>query len=253
MKKLLAVCLCAGLMFTAGGCGLKNITEKLHINEIKDDVNTAIHKSDSETDSQPEISPEPSRVYMDEMSGILQDFSGSTLTMSTSDGTYVFDVSQASLECKDGVVTGDEISIIYEGQLTGTDTGSVRVLKVVDEYHPKSKLKDRTVRGKVLSLTPNTITIKKKSGSKVTYSITGTKQYYSSGIKKGVTVYLHFKGKVPETDSQDEAGSDTSHLKILSISDVDPFDIPAPTPTPALDPEQPVPDTEKEQHFMATV
>lgn len=60
------------------------------------------------------------------------------------------------------MITGDEISIIYEGQLSGTDTSSVHVLKVVDEYHKKNKLKKRTAHGQVISLTSNTITIKSK-------------------------------------------------------------------------------------------
>ena len=71
-----------------------------------------------------------------------------------------------------------EISIIYEGQLSGTDTGSVHVLKVVDEFHKKNKLKKRTAHGQVISLTSNTITIKSKKGKTATYPITGTKQYY---------------------------------------------------------------------------
>ena len=41
------------------------------------------------------------------------------------------------------MITGDEISIIYEGQLSGTDTSSVHVLKVVDEYHQKKQTKEK--------------------------------------------------------------------------------------------------------------
>ena len=64
-------------------------------------------------------------------------FSGSQLILNTDSASYVFNVSNATLECKGGMITGDEISIIYEGQLSGTDTGSVHVLKVVDEFHKK--------------------------------------------------------------------------------------------------------------------
>ena len=51
--------------------------------------------------------------------------------------TYTFDVSQATLESADGMVRGDSVSVIYEGQLTDTDTSTVRALKVVDDYHRK--------------------------------------------------------------------------------------------------------------------
>ena len=110
---------------------------------------------------------------MDELSGTLQDFSGSQLILNTDSASYVFNVSNATLECKGGMITGDEISIIYEGQLSGTDTGSVHVLKVVDEFHKKNKLKKRTAHGQVISLTSNTITIKSKKGKTATYPITG--------------------------------------------------------------------------------
>lgn len=60
------------------------------------------------------------------------------------------------------MITGDEISVIYEGQLSNTDTSTVKALKVVDEFHKKNKLKNHTTRGKVMALTPNTITIKNK-------------------------------------------------------------------------------------------
>ena len=131
---------------------------------------------------------------MDELSGTLQDFSGSQLILNTDSASYVFNVSNATLECKGGMITGDEISIIYEGQLSGTDTGSVHVLKVVDEFHKKNKLKKRTAHGQVISLTSNTITIKSKKGKTATYPITGTKQYYQNGIKAGDWVTLHSRG-----------------------------------------------------------
>ena len=75
------------------------------------------------------------------------------------DRTYTFDVSQATLECSDGMISGDEISVIYEGQLSDTDsdTSTVKALKVVDEFHKTEELKDRTAHCAIVSLTPNTI------------------------------------------------------------------------------------------------
>ena len=52
--------------------------------------------------------PDSPRVYMDEVHGILKDFSGSQLTMTDEDNTYIFDISQAALECEGGMITGDE-------------------------------------------------------------------------------------------------------------------------------------------------
>jgi hypothetical protein len=158
---------------------------------------------------------------------------------------YIFDVSQATLECEEGMITGDNISVIYEGQLSDTDTSSVKALKVVDEFHKKNKLETRTAHGQVQSMTPNTITILSKSGKTATYPITGTEQYYQNGIKVNDWVYLHFKGKFLSSDSDDTMVLNASHLKVLSVSDIDPIDIPEPTPTPELAEEQNAQNTEK--------
>ncbi len=59
------------------------------------------------------------------------------MTMENQEQTYVFDLSEATLECEDGMITGDEISVIYEGQLSNKDTSTVKALKVVDDFHKK--------------------------------------------------------------------------------------------------------------------
>ena len=174
MKKLLAACVCAGLSFSFAGCSPETILE-----QFTSTGDTSVRELTSSSDTTTETETKD-RIYMDELSGTLQDFSGSQLILNTDSASYVFNVSNATLECKGGMITGDEISIIYEGQLSGTDTGSVHVLKVVDEFHKKNKLKKRTAHGQVISLTSNTITIKSKKGKTATYPITGTKQYYQA-------------------------------------------------------------------------
>ena len=248
MKKLLAACACAGLSFSIAGCSPGTVLE-----QFTSTGDTSVRELTSSSDTTTTTEAKD-RVYMDELSGTLQDFSGSQLILNTDSASYVFNVSNATLECKGGMITGDEISIIYEGQLSGTDTSSVHVLKVVDEYHKKNKLKKRTAHGQVISLTSNTITIKSKKGKTATYPITGTEQYYQNGIKVGNWVYLTFKGKFPDTSDDASASLNASHLKVLSISDLENLQIPDPTPTPApnvtLTPEQ-IANTEKQ--FLATI
>ena len=246
MKKLLAVCACTVLSLSLSGCSLGTVLEQI----------TSTGDVSVEEPSSPEsAATEPkSRVYMDEISGTLQDFSGSQLILNKGEASYVFNLSGATLECKDGMITGDEISVIYEGQLSGTDTSTVQTLKVVDEFHRKSKLKKRTAHGQVLSLTANTITLKSKKGKTATYPITGTEQYYQNGIKEGDWVYLHFKGKFPDTSQDSSASLNASHLKVLGISDLETIVIPDPTPTPPPNPkETPEEAAGKEQQFLATI
>ncbi|WP_373211950.1 hypothetical protein [Ruminococcus sp. 5_1_39BFAA] len=227
MKKLIALCICSCLAFTMTGCTLGDMIKE-YINE--------------EDSAEQETATAKHRVYMDEITGTLLDFTGSQLTVQGDEQTYVFDVSQATLECQDGMITGDEISVIYEGQLSDTDTSSVKALKVVDEFHNKNQLEERTAHGEVQSLTPNTITIKSKKGKTATYPITGTLQYYQNGIKPGIWVYIHFKGAFAQSEDETATVLNASHLKVLSISDIEPLTVPEPTPTP--DPAQ---DTRQEK------
>lgn len=248
MKKLLAACVCTVLTFSVTGCSPGTVLE-----QFTSTGDTSAREIASSTDTTT-TTESKDRVYMDEISGTLQDFSGSQLILNTDDASYVFNVSNATLECKGGMITGDEISIIYEGQLSNTDTSSVRVLKVVDEFHKKNKLKKRTAHGQVISLTSNTITIKNKKGKTATYPITGTKQYYQNGIKSGDWVYLTFKGEFPDTSDDSSASLNASHLKVLSISDLKDLQIPDPTPTPeptvTLTPEQ---IANREKQFLVTI
>ena len=206
----------------------------------------------SETTLQNTSGTPKQRVYMDEIKGTLKDFTGATLTMESQEQTYVFDLSEATLECEDGMITGDEISVIYEGQLSNKDTSTVKALKVVDDFHKKNQLEVRKAYGEVQSLTPNTITIKNKKGKTATYPITGTEQYYQNGIRTGVWVYIHFKGKFTSSQDTQSSSLNASHLKVLSISDIDPLTLPDPTPTP--DPAQvPADDSAKEQQIHAEI
>lgn len=188
---------------------------------------------DGPTRDKKEIKP---RVYMDEQQGILEDFTGSSLTLNIGDDTFqTFDVSEATLECQGGMITGDEISVIYEGQLSGEDTGSVKVLKVVDEYYHKKALKDRSIYGEIQDLTCNTITIRSQAGNTITFPITGVQQYYQNGVRPGIWVYLHYKGQFPAEDPASPNSLDGSHIKVLSVSDRDPFSAPEPV-SPTGDP-----------------
>ena len=237
MKKILVVCIGSLFLITLSGCSLGDIVDRF---------------SDSEDTQIQDINPGSTRVYMDEIRGTLQYFTGNQLTLLSGSDNYVFDISQATLECSDGMLCGDAVSVIYEGQLDSTDTGAVRVLKVVDDYHDTSEVKEGTTRGQVQNLTANSITIRSKGGKTVTFPITGTEQYYQNGIRTGVWVYIHFKGKFTSSQDTQSSSLNASHLKVLSISDIDPLTLPDPTPTP--DPAQvPADDSAKEQQIHAEI
>ena len=178
---------------------------------------------------------------MDEIRGTVKDFTGSRLTLCQKSDTYSFDISQAELECKEGLLAGADVCVIYEGQLNTTDTSSVKVLKVADAYHDRAELKEKKTYGQVQGLTENTITLKSKSGKTATYPVTGTEQYYQNGIRPGGWVYLHYRGDFGQGTSENPNILDASQLKVLSVSDIDPLKVPEPTPTPPPQPDTPVP------------
>ncbi len=174
------------------------------------------------------------RVYMDEEQGTLEDFTGSTLTLKTATGEMeTFDVSDASLECEEGIITGDDVSVIYEGRLEEDGAEGVHVLKVVDEYYHREELKDQSVYGQILELTCNTIQIESQMGNTMTFPITGVPQYYQNGARRGSWVYIHYKGVFPEADSDSPQVLDGSHMKVVSISDQNPFKAPGEGPLSA--------------------
>lgn len=216
MKKTLVICIGSLFLITLSGCSLGDVVD---------------HFTSSDDTQLQDIHPESTRVYMDEIRGTLQDFTGNQLTILSNSDTYIFDISQATLECANGMICGDAVSVIYEGQLDSTNTGTVKALKVVDDYHEPAAVKEGTTRGQVQSLTANSITIKSKGGKTVTFPVTGTEQYYQGGLKAGNWVYLHYKGDFgPSSDDPNVLNG--SHMKIYSVSDIDPLNVPAPTPTP---------------------
>ena len=217
MKNWLLLSICSLFVFSLSGCSFTSVIDNF---------------MPSQNESIQDIDPNSTRVYMDEIQGTLESFTGNKLTLISSSQTYLFDVSQATLESENGMVKGDYISVIYEGQLSGTDTSAVRALKVVDDYHKPDSLKEKTAHGKVKEITSNSITVTSKGGKTATYPITGATQYYQNGIKVGKWVYLHYKGDFETPDPDTPTRLYGYHLKVFSVSDIDPLEVPEPTPTP---------------------
>ena len=255
MKKRLFIVLLSGL-FAFTGCG-----------RIKDTIQQYLPGSTEKAEITPTVTSAPKeRVYMDELKGVLENFDGSYLRILSEDISYVLDLQNASLECGHGMVRGDEISVIYEGQLNGTDTSGMHALKVVDGVHKKSDLTPRLFSGVLKNLTPNTVTVISSNGITVTFPTAGSPQYYANGIKRGGRIYVRYKGVIPGLDDlKQDSGKNTmdelqnadtdgtaedsaaqaevspavpenisaTMVKVLSVSNTEAFTPPVPTPTPA--------------------
>lgn len=210
MKKLVSLLFIASVILTLSGC---SFTEQLE---------SFLASGDPPV---PETTQTKNRVYMDKITGTLSNFTGRKVSIKSDDKTYSFNLSDATIESEKGMIRGDEISIIYEGQLDGTDTSNVKALKVVDEYHKKSELKNRKVYGSIQSFTPNSITLTTEAGNTATYPIIAAEQYYQNGISPGDWVYLHFQGNYKKSETDAGTVYSAHQVKVLSISDVEPFKV----------------------------
>ena len=168
------------------------------------------------------------RVYMDELKGILRDFTGDTLTLTADETDYVFDVSNASLECENGMITGDEITVIYEGQLSGTGgaAGQITVLKVTDDYRIHTDPTASTASGTIQELSPNRITLTLEDQKTITFPTTGCEEYFSGGVRPGLNVTVHYLGSLENAAADDASPYDAFHVKAVTISDVEPYTAP---------------------------
>ncbi len=243
MKKLSAACMILGLSLFVGGCSNDQIDD--HIISLQDKISDAT--SSDPTSREASDSSLEERVYMDEITGTLQNFDGTNMTISSDGETYVFDVSRTRLECKYGVVFSDQVSVIYQGQLSGIDISTISPIKVTDKYHNETPLENRTLKGKVKKLTSNALVIVTEKGNTVTFPATGVRQYYKKGIKAGRWVYVHFRGKFINETIVGDKQYDGSFTKVVSVSDTDPLKVPAATPTPSPAPKK------KEQHLRAKI
>lgn len=210
MKKLISFLLIISTIFIFSGCSLEQ-----HLSEI-------LSSGDSPV---PETSEIQSRVYMDKITGTLHNFTGKKVTIKSDDISYTFNLSEATLECENGMLRGDEISVIYEGKLEDNNTDHVKALKVVDEFHKKTELKNRTVYGAIQNITPNSITLTTEAGNTATYPITATEQYYQNGIVPGSWVYIHFRGNYRKINSETGTIYNAHQVKVQSISDTDPLTV----------------------------
>lgn len=229
MKKRLLIALFSPLAFLLGGCqGYLEDPAKALTKQISD-RNMEISPEEKNT---PTPTPsQPARTTIDELSGTLLAFDGSQILVELEDGSvYAFPVENASLECSQGMIAGNPIVIIYEGECDLDQPESLNILKVADPVEFE-KPRTRTAVGTVTGLTVNTLSIRTEKGANLRFSTTGAKQYYSQGIKKGTSVYVHFQGKFHKNS---DGTLNTSNVKVLDISDL--TEIPEPTPTPTPDP-----------------
>ena len=87
MKRLFIACICTVFAASLSDAPRGDVIDRF------------VSKEDSEAQVP---SPDSQRVYMDEIHGVLKDFTGNQLTLANGEDIYVFDVSQQSWNAKAG-------------------------------------------------------------------------------------------------------------------------------------------------------
>ncbi len=69
------------------------------------------------------------------MTGTLTRYTGSLISIETDDGQALTfeDCASAKVECINGILPGNEVTLIYVGGIDGTDTSNVRVRRLITE------------------------------------------------------------------------------------------------------------------------
>ena len=126
MKKQLFSALFCSAVFALSGCR-ESSHEKL--NDLFAHQETATEAPTATATP----TPATQRTKIDELSGTLMAFDGSQILVRLKDRSVCsFPVDNASLECRQGMLAGSEIVIIYEGKCDLEHPETLNILKVVD-------------------------------------------------------------------------------------------------------------------------
>ncbi len=143
--------------------------------------------------------------------GVLKSYSSGVLVMTRGDKSELtFDLSKATVSCKN-MLSGDSITVLYDGAIEGTDTSGVTVTEIKD--NGSAAPKEQTMVGTVQNLTQHSLTLKEPDGSEYTFTTAGAKQVYKNGIENGNWVQVKYVGEL--------SGNDAAGVKVLEIVDND--------------------------------
>lgn len=217
------------------GCG--NQPQKT---EEKQDSQTA-EETPAETEAE---SPEGEPQTVD---GTIRSFTGGYLSILDEKGDLQgFDLGDAELACKNGIIAGEEVTLEYvseEDELTHEEVP--RLLKVSDRKDAR-KLEEETMSGTVLDASPNTLTIQgigDNGRDIITFFTVGTEFHCENGIGPDDAVVLTYRG--------DLQGSNARNVKVLSVTDAAPSETIVPSETAVPEGEDTADAAEKADEISA--
>ncbi len=143
--------------------------------------------------------------------GVLKSYASGTLVVTRNDGSELaFDLSKATVSCKN-MLSGDKVTILYDGTIEGTDTSGVTVTEIKDKGSAAPK--EQTMVGTVRNLTQHSLTLKEPDGTEYSFNTAGARQAYKNGIENGNWVQVKYVGEIN--------GTDATGVRVLEIVDND--------------------------------
>ncbi len=203
------------LAMFAVGCGHQQTEPVTAENEqTKAEEETTTPTAKAETEAEASKAADKEEEALNEITGTIKSFTGGYLYLQADDGsgTLEFNLSEAQLDCKNGILSGDQVTVFYEGEIKGWDTSKVQVSHITDQVD-KEELKPETLIGTVADVTTNTLSIRKDDQDTISFISTGADVQFSNGLELGSWVEVTYLGKLQ--------GNNAKNVKVVSITDDD--------------------------------
>ncbi len=151
---------------------------------------------------------------LNELTGTIKSFTGGYLYLQPDDNmdTLEFNLSEAELDCENGILSGDHVSVFYEGEVKGWDTSKVQVRRITDKVD-KEEMELESLVGTVVDVTTNTLSIRKEDRDTISFITTGANFQCSNGLEFGNWVNITYLGKIQ--------GNNAKNVKVISVTDTD--------------------------------
>ena len=147
-----------------------------------------------------------------EVDGSLKSYTDGILVVDTNDKEELsFKItSKTQMNCKN-MLAGDNVTVMYEGKLKGTDTDQAVVTSVDDKGKSTQTVKQQEMVGTLEEYTSTSLKLKSNDGKEYQFSIVGAAREYKNGIEPGNWIHIYYTGNINDTN--------TSAVKVVKIID----------------------------------
>lgn len=119
------------------------------------------------------------------IAGIVVEVSMNTLTFNADGQNYTVYIADAAHNYKNGIQVGNEVTVVYTGNLE--DTNSVIVISVTDT-DPNTAAQNAVYRGVITDASMNTITIQTDDGAEMIFAKEENMKDNTGGLENGIKV-----------------------------------------------------------------